>query len=86
MFGDGAGIAISTDEGVTLSLALNPPTDEELEVFTAMLESLDAPSDTDSVIEELILEQAKSCLAGEKKQWRMRVRKLRKRVSLYLAE
>ena len=85
LYGDGAGVAVSTDDGISLEVALNPPTNEEMTAFTALLESLDAPSDTDSVIEELIMEQAKSALAGEKSV-EDACAEIEKKVSLYLAE
>lgn len=85
VYGDGAGVAVSTDDGISLEVALNPPTNEEMTAFTDLLESLDTPSDTDSVIEELIMEQAKSALAGEKSV-EDACAEIEKKVSLYLAE
>lgn len=80
-----AGIAVSTDEGVSLEFMLKNPTEEELAAFTAMLESLNMPSDTDEVIEGLIMEQAKSCLLGEKSV-EDACAEIEKKVNLYLAE
>lgn len=84
-YGDDAGVAVSTDEGVSLEFLLKNPTDEELAAFTAMLESLNMPSDTDEVIEGLIMEQAKNCLLGEKSV-EDACAEIEKKINLYLAE
>lgn len=85
MFGDGAGIAVSTDEGVSLEVTLTSPAEEELAAFTAILESLNTAADTDEVVKELIIEQAKSCLLGEKSV-EDACAEIEKKVNLYLAE
>lgn len=84
-FGDGAGIAVSTDEGVSLEVTLTSPTEEELAAFTAILESLNTAADTDEVVKELIIEQAKNCLLGEKSV-EDACAEIEKKVNLYLAE
>lgn len=85
VYGDDAGVAVSTDEGISLELSIASPTEEELAAFTAMLESLNMPADTDEVIESLIKEQAKSCLLGEKSV-EDACAEIEKKVNLYLAE
>ncbi|MDO5539491.1 MAG: extracellular solute-binding protein [Eubacteriales bacterium] len=61
------------------------PSEEEKEKFMSMVETLDTPSLTDAVMEELILEQAGKCVAGEISVEEA-VSTINQKMSLYLAE
>lgn len=83
----GSGWTTMDEDGNRVEIVFDTygPSGEEKEKFMSMVETLDTPSLTDAVMEELILEQAGKCVAGEISVEEA-VNTINQKMSLYLAE
>lgn len=78
-------LAMSNEEGETVSLNYNHMTQEVCDAFEKLLESVDTPAPTDAVLEQLILDEAERYVLGET-SIEEAVGAILKKMKLYLAE
>ncbi len=78
-------LAMSNEEGQMVSLNYNHMTQEACDAFERLLESVDTPTPTDAVLEQLILDEAECYVLGET-SIEEAVGAILKKVKLYLAE
>lgn len=78
-------LAMSNKEGEMVSLNYNHMTQEVCDAFEKLLESVDTPTPTDAVLEQLILDEAERYVLGET-SIEEAVGATLKKVKLYLAE